>query len=380
MASGIFSRLFGRGEWTLDHVPSPWGARTSIHDHVRSHLEPAGTGLSQGGETLPDESSEAASGGLRWTGGALDGVMGHHAGGGEEGEAADEVIAALDLALRDATPESVGALYGILKKHSALSYADALLEAFRGTSGDRLDRMHALATWLATRAPDREPVKAGIVLLGLGRRSGDEEVLLTLGSHEEFTVFSAVALANVSPEPDQALWKLAKRVHGWGRIQTVERLANTSDARIKAWLVREGFKNSVMYEYLAFTCAVAGDLESELEKPEIDEALFASAGELLSTLIVGQGGPAEGIDDYESGAAVMEAFLRHSVKKAASVQHFLAINTIKDFLTRDEGWDRRKGPWTPELRARLTQQATQLWSRPDWKEKARVGLQSKDRT
>jgi hypothetical protein len=40
-------------------------------------------------------------------------------------------------------------------------------------------------------------------------------------------------------------------VAGWGRIQTVRRLAGTQDPQIKAWLLRHGFRNQIMDEYLA---------------------------------------------------------------------------------------------------------------------------------
>jgi hypothetical protein len=65
-------------------------------------------------------------------------------------------------------------------------------------------------------------------LLGLFPAQGHRDILLTLGQHEEFTLFAAVALDNGQDDADDDLWALAGSVHGWGRIHLVERLARTS--------------------------------------------------------------------------------------------------------------------------------------------------------
>jgi len=59
---------------------------------------------------------------------------------------------------------------------------------------------------------------------------------------------------------------MAKHVTGWGRVHLVERLAKTEDAEIKEWLLREGFRNSVMYEYLAYIAATTGGLNDALHQ------------------------------------------------------------------------------------------------------------------
>jgi hypothetical protein len=39
-----------------------------------------------------------------------------------------------------------------------------------------------------------------------------------------------------------------------------------------------------MYEYLAYTCAVAGDLKGELSKSEIDDGLLDASGDIIEAL------------------------------------------------------------------------------------------------
>ncbi|MFD1079345.1 hypothetical protein [Longispora fulva] len=81
---------------------------------------------------------------------------------------------------------------------------------------------------LASRSSRREPVKLGLALMGLFPVVRHRDLLFTLGRHEEFTLFAAVALANGEEDPVDDLWQLARNVTGWGRIHLVERSATVS--------------------------------------------------------------------------------------------------------------------------------------------------------
>jgi hypothetical protein len=296
------SELASPWSWTLEGVESPWGDRPSLFRYVVAHIRPDEPGLAPGGEDLPDEVPEPEGKQLRWAPGALDGVFGHHTEGSEPEETAHEVLEALRALTRKATGERATAFYGLLADSTAIEYVDHRLSAVLGD--DRLppDRIREVARWIATGAPDREAVKIAIALLGLFRDELDRDLLLTLGRHEEFTLYAAVALGNSEEQPVRTLWELARNVQGWGRIQVVERLTGTTDPEIQAWLLREGYRNSILYEYTALTCASTGNLAGALRCPKPDDALLRGAGEILATLIRGREGPAEGIGEYEDGA------------------------------------------------------------------------------
>ena len=187
-----------------------------------------------------------------------------------------------------------------------------------------------------------------------------------------------MALANSEGDPEAELWDLAKNVHGWGRVHVVERLAKTDNPEIKDWLLREGYKNSVMYEYLAYACATGGNLLAALETGDIDAELLASAGEIIKALL--HGGPAENIDSDPDGAAVVEQYLRHLAARASSIPEFLAVATIWDFLSNDEAdWEGRTSRgWTLELRTALLRQCNVIIERPVWRQLVPNGLESTD--
>lgn len=167
-------------------------------------------------------------------------------------------------------------------------------------------------------------------------------------------------------------------MNGWGRIHSVERLAKTDNPAIKDWMLREGFKNAVMYEYSAYTCAVAGNLRHALERDRIDDDLLISTAELLAALITG--GPVQGITGYEDGVAVVEMFLRLMDSRAKTFDQFVALQSIKDFVADDKTeWATLEAlGWTDAVRSKLAEQCGSIMQRPYWKELVAEGLNSSD--
>jgi hypothetical protein len=371
--------FFPFSSWNIGRVELPWGGRPSIFRHLEAHIRPHEAGLAEDGDILPDEDRVVrGAGGLRWAPGALDGAWGHHGGGATVEEIAHGVLEALRAMTNSATRKHAGALYAVLTEHAALEYIDPLLEQVIADKQLDHGRLHAIALWLATQAADREPVKVGIGLLGLFRAKEDRHILLILGRHEEFTLYVAVALANTDENPEHVLWELAQHVTGWGRIHIVERLAKTKDEQIKAWLLRQGYRNDIMFEYTALICATTGDLITALHSPQPDDALLAGAGDILAALIAGRGGPASGIGEYPDGAEAAELYLTHLQDRRGNLETFLTVYKIRRFLDEDEG-----EATDPELgwlvrKDKLVAIADAFLRRPDWAEQVRAGLRSGD--
>ena len=171
---------------------------------------------------------------------------------------------------------------------------------------------------------------------------------------------------------------MAKYVEGWGRVHLVERLAETTNPEIKEWLLREGYKNSIMYEYLAYPCAVGGNLLAALQREAVDDQLLHAAGEIILALVVG--GPAQGLDDYEDGAAVVGLYLGQMEQRASSLGHFQAVHAIRTFLDEEKAdWQARAGRgWTPERREAMLRQCSAIIERPEWRDRVLAGLNSAD--
>ncbi|HEX5727530.1 MAG TPA: hypothetical protein VFX98_18805, partial [Longimicrobiaceae bacterium] len=342
-------------------------------------VRPGRPGLAEGGSTLPDEEPVSTEHPFRWAPGALDGVLGHHSEQETAEAQAREVVDALRALTRRATDPHAAELYRVLAEHQSLGYVDALLPLVAEDGDLDAERVHAVARWLALGAADREPVKTALALLGIVSGGGDRELLLTLGRHDEFTLFVVVALLNTDPAPERTLLELGQNVSGWGRVHVVERLADTRDDQVRAWLLREGYRNEVMWEYTALACAQGGDLAGALRLPDPDDALLRGAGDLLSTLVAGRGGPAAGIGDYPEGAEVAELYLRHLQERDLPLEWLPAVRALRDFVDETEGEAHDPALGWPERRGRVAALADAVLRRPEWEARVRAGLDDPDR-
>lgn len=365
--------------WSLEGIEAPWGDRPSLYRHILAHLRPDEPGLAPGGEALPDQGLVEEGQPIRWAPGALDGVFGHHTEAGEPEETAQEVLDALRAFTRKASAERAAALYDLLAGSTAIVYVDHLLSAVLADERLPQDRLRETARWIAAGGPDREAVKIAIALLGLFRDTGDHDLLLVLGRHEELTLYTAVALGNSVEQPARILWDLARQVNGWGRIQIVERLFRSADPEIAAWLLREGYRNSVLYEYTALTCALAGNLVGALQCPDPDEELLTGAGEILAALLRGRQGPAEGIGEYLAGVDAAELYLAHVRRRPSlGLEHLLATNAIWQFVHEEDGDVHEIELGWQERREAIVEHAGAVLARPEWPEIVQNRLRSSD--
>ena len=367
----------------LDGFPVPWNVeRPSIHGFLAGFTLKEGEGLPPAAETLPDEElrQSGSTAQIRWAAGAMDGVLGHHVQD-KGGAAVEQAMSALESALVDPTPDRIKDFYDLINNDEVLGLVDPLLDAVRSAGYLDAERLRALARWLATHSPDRAAVKVGIALLGVLLPPQDTRLLVTLGLHEEFTLYAAVALRNSLPDDEweEVCWSLARRVNGWGRIHLVERLAGTQRADIKAWLLREGYKNSVMVEYLAHPCAVGGELLPALRQETVDDALLEGAGEIIRALIAG--GPAEDMSGYEDGAEATKHYLRQvSARGPKSLDALLVVQDIDGFSSdTDRDWQHLETlGWTASARQEISQAAKALAAHPRWVPLVDAGLQADD--
>ncbi|MCG8569978.1 MAG: hypothetical protein MJB14_07535 [Spirochaetes bacterium] len=342
----------------------PWRNYPSLFDHIKNNLDSNGK-LTDWGNKLPDESRRYKEGELRWVSGGMDGAFSHHFGGNQKTIA--KIVNLTQVISAKGRLEDKIEVYHILLKDNLMEYIDPTLEKIINLEVYPEPYLHNWAKWLAFESPDRGTVKFGIALLGLIRDKRDFDKLMILGKHEEFTLYVAVAITNIFEESEAYLWELAKHIHGWGKIHLVERLSETDNPEIKKWLLYEGYKNSVMYEYLAYICATAGDLIKELSNRHPDTKLLKSAGEMIEALI--NGGPAEDISNYKDAAKVIQLYLGHTLGKVYTIDQLLTLHTIQSYLSNKEtNWkELSRNGWMDDLRANLLGDINRELSLPVWR-------------
>lgn len=282
---------------------APWrDGRTPLHDIIAA-ARSDGRDVADAMRSAEPERDENE---LRWAPGAREHILGPPEAPPTD---ARTLTSALGNTLRAPTKANAAHLYKLLREGNTLAVIDDVLPRITREVGDRRDALAVLARRVVCEAPDMEPVKAGLALLGASGTPDDAALFIAMGAYDEFTLYAATALGSLLSDPEPALWALAKGVHGWGRVDTVERLAHTQNPEIRDWMLREGFRNGIMYEYLAYTCATTGDLRAAITARDVDDEMLVAAGEILSALITGQ--PGTPIEDYADGASVCLAFLGH---------------------------------------------------------------------
>lgn len=239
----------------------------AILDHLRRHVDD--TGRTPEELPLPDE--DKARHGRGWAPGAWDSWSSLH-GEASDADRARQVAGSLSLACRHPSAANLRALYADVAGDPVIGYVDALTELLAGERPDR-QALHAIGHWLATTAPDREPVKLGAVLRALG-------------AHSEFTLHCVTAMANLLADPEPEVWTLAQSLPATGRVICVELLRDTTDPRIREWILRGGFRNRNGTQELALIAATTGDLLPAL-RGEVDRELLRSTA-----------GSVPGRDDY----------------------------------------------------------------------------------
>jgi hypothetical protein len=362
-------RLFGRTDWSLESLTPPWGDLRSIYEHVRLH----------GSDTLPDESLVREKGKFGWIAGAWDGVLGHGWLQSDPPTRVFDIVPALRNLLQRTDSRTMAAFYRLIAKEPILPTLDLLRQELTELlpSIDRR-RLLELGRYLAFRAGNREAVKFGLTLIGLVGLPADLDNLKVIGKNEEFTLYVAIAMAHVASEPDEALWELAKSVRNWGRIQAVERLKDSKNPEIHAWMLREGFRNGVMDEYLACICARTGRLYEALNGQLVDDALLDGAADIIHALITG--GPAEGIDDYARAMDACEAYLGCALERRhLGLRHLLAAHKLRLFLSEPDGWDKRLAlGWTEPRRSALRAKCDDVCNWEAWREQTLQALSASD--
>lgn len=343
---------------------APWADKVSIYSYIQAQVEEQGKLVDY---SLPDDEEFWQGSKVRWVAGGIDGAFGHHSSSTKSlTEELRELVKLLAKQTRKPSQSKRKAIYEKLIKQEISGVIDAVLDELRKQPSVQPSQLFHEGKWFAEHAAHRNVVKFGIAILGLFENEQVKELLHTLGRHDEFTLYSAVAIRNGMEEgSNQAIFELAKHVDGWGKIQLVERLEpNTQE--IKDWLLRKGSQNSVMNEYLACICARNGKLHEALQVDFVDNELFEGATDIIQALL--HGGPAEDINDYEQAPQVIFNYLRLASTMCQTLKHLSVISEIYGFLRQsDIAWEQRfSNGWTKQMRDQYAATCRTLISQSRW--------------
>ncbi len=357
--------------WSLSGV-APIPGRPLLA-HIQDLLPPSGRGpLPGGGEPLPDEPPRDPSR-LRFGGGSLDGIMSVRGGRSDGNESLAAASAVISLTRKTLpSTKDVHAAANAISAFEGPQAMDRFLEAIRTGGSVSRTRAADIGRWLCEHGVTRQQAKAGLGLLGISGRPDDAALISQLGLVEELTLYSVVALKNLLPDADAALYDLAQQVSGWGRIQCIYRLKDSALPEVRYWLLHGGYQNEVMTEEVAYIAATAGDLRAALDTEPEDEILD-HAGALLEALACG--GPAKDMTNYTDGEAALATYLTRMATAAASLERAGHLDTLDRYLHE---WAGDNPLLSAAALQQLRRQTEQILAEPRWRGPVQTGLASND--
>lgn len=349
-------------------------ASASIYGFIEGRIDSVTGTLRPDAMLLPDEPAGRRYSRIRWVPGALEGLGTRHMKW-DGSEKASRAAGLIEL-VANGNVAAEEALYEMLRADDVVTfYSDALdFAASRARSAEPV--LHAMALRFATESADRGPVKFGIAMLGSFGGERDLPVVQMLALHDEFGLYAAEAIAEMAPDRQRALYEMARKLKGWGRIEAVSRMVATSDPELRRWLLTEGFRNNVTPQYLAYQCVTIANLSGALAdldpKAKPDLPLLTGASDLLQALI--EPGPAAGMGRYEDAPQATEAFLVNVRKRRESVSFYLAAAAIREYVstlsnapaTDANSRDVALAHWTPEQQREVTALATNIVNDSSW--------------
>lgn len=283
-------------------------------------------------EKLPENFSlpDAGNSGIRWAPGAMDGVAIYHMGppsfSAEEEQA---ILSAVQTASQGTYDEAYRAFLALGQQHSAYSTIDVLQNCIiEHKNSLNLGALHGFAVKCLLDAPDIDLVKFGMEILEIFTDPKPElkKVIFTLGLYDEFTIFALFHMQRW-PNANAEIFRLARAVHGWGRVHAVECLEPQTQ-EIRDWLLHEGAHNAVMPEYSALTCFVKSDAAQRL-KGTLSDAEFASAGFLFAHLF--EEGPVAGISALPDARETILDYLAQAAARSLSSADCDVIKMMRAF-------------------------------------------------
>lgn len=326
---------------------------TSIYEVVRA-----------GSTELPDEEEFRLGSGIRFAPGAREGVLTRYWAGEEEGSVEDAVAelhaALVRLADRPGRRTRKRARE-LLRRADARSYADPLVARLESFLPRDPDRLHGELRRIFLESDQRQEVKLAAVLLGPFGRSEDAELFRTIGRHEEFTLYAAVALAHVVPDPLPEWEELLRHVSGWGKTELAALMLRDPQPGVRDLLIRNGLGTGNALE-LAVGCR----LHEALAVDDPDDELVRGAGDIIHALAFPTDSP-EDLGEYPDAGVAVERYLELLEPRADSLEDFVRVDDVRRFVD-DTGSDRLAGcGFDDDRKERVLACCARILERPKWR-------------
>jgi hypothetical protein len=143
-------------------------------------------------------------------------------------------------------------------------------------------------------------------------------------------------------------------------------MTSTPDAKLRRWLLTEGFRNDVTPQYLAYHCATIANLADAMtDRANVgDMAFLAGVSDLIQSLI--RPGPSRDSQTYEQTPDVAIAYLQAVQGKRDSIGFLLTAQVLDEYANA--------APWTADQKAQVKKLAAPIIADKSWKRRVIAAL------
>lgn len=281
--------------------------------------------------SLPQEDTPQ-QGKVRFVDGAMDGIALYHMGVPHQDTALLEQ--ALNIAATDLEQAHELVRQWVTDGHMVSASEKILTFLLDHQQQLPASKIYQLAAECALKGTHREEVKFGLVVLILFDLSQNEPLknaMRILALSDEFTLYVLQAAVNWANSPQEIL-RIAKGVHGWGRIHAVRTLEPVTQ-EIADWLFTEGWDNIILPDYSALECCQKANLQQRLENG-LGEKDFSRACGLMNALLAE--GPVPGISNVPDLDGLLNAFVNCAASKAVSPERQETLKLTAEYAASHE--------------------------------------------
>lgn len=278
------------------------------------------------------ENKENKENELRYAPGALEGICGHHLGKGGDAEE----ICALIKGYLEKDPKEALILFESreAKDFQIATIRKELLESiYENRQEYDAGKLKLMAATFISYGYKVVSVKLGLILLtlfDLSDNEGAKRILKVLAYSEEFTDYVIWNTAGWKEEEKQDFYfELAKKLKGWGKINVVE-MMKADTAEKKEWLLCHGCKNTVLYAYLGYECAMKCDLYEHLKAGNFSDEEFAGASDIIAGLL--DEGPCQGMSVMDEPVELALLYLEECKKHNWDAEQVALITDLASYF------------------------------------------------
>ena len=270
--------------------------------------------------------------GVPWADGAMDGVYIYHTVGNEEDiEPLKNIVFQISEGKFEEAETNLDKL-----DFSMVSRTNSLLSwIIQEQKQINLNNLYEFASSRLVTTKNIEVIKFCLSVLAIMNVETDAETIekvKILALSDEFTLYCLnifVKLENSNEE----IFKIAKKVKGWGRVHSIGYLEATND-EIKEWILEEGCHNYVLPAYTAYTCAKKINLVEILNEDKISNKKFNNISYLMNALL--DESAITGMSALEDRELLIERYLEKAKTLASTEEDYYAVITLKEYIKNNK--------------------------------------------